>query len=399
MVPEQRVLRIARIGPEQVAGVTASDQEIAAYYNANKATYGGEGHAHPQPGGGARPGDARTRSPPRPRPAHSLRRGRRAKRGGDIAQGPDAARPMPASPATRSRRRSSRAATGAVVGPIQSDFGWVVVKVDSVKTEGGKSLAQARAEIAAKLTADKRKQAIEDLVDKVQNAVDEGSNFAEAAAAAKLPVTTTPLITADRARRAPTRPSSFPPSSRRRSRPGSRSPPNDPPEIVVAARRPGLCDGLAGRRSFRPPRRRSPAFATGRQRLDRRARRAQRAKAAADAIAAKAARGVPLAQAVKEAGAPPSAGPAARRPAHPDRDGARPRSRRRCRCCSRSRRARAGWSPDPQGRGFFVVKVDKIMPGNALLQPTLISQMQSELQQTASDDYARAVRRRAARRT
>jgi peptidyl-prolyl cis-trans isomerase D len=39
MIPEQRVLRVARIGPEQVAGVTATDQEVAAYYNANKATY------------------------------------------------------------------------------------------------------------------------------------------------------------------------------------------------------------------------------------------------------------------------------------------------------------------------------------------------------------------------
>ena len=39
MVPEQRILRIARMDMQQVAGVTASDQEIAAYYNANKATY------------------------------------------------------------------------------------------------------------------------------------------------------------------------------------------------------------------------------------------------------------------------------------------------------------------------------------------------------------------------
>ena len=39
MIPEQRVLRIARIGPEQVAGISASDAEIAAYYNQNKATY------------------------------------------------------------------------------------------------------------------------------------------------------------------------------------------------------------------------------------------------------------------------------------------------------------------------------------------------------------------------
>src|SRR5205814_1210693 len=43
---------------------------------------------------------------------------------------------------------------------------------------------------------DKRKQAIEDAVDKVQSALDGGSNFNEAVAAAKLTVSTTPLITA-----------------------------------------------------------------------------------------------------------------------------------------------------------------------------------------------------------
>ncbi|MFL6801669.1 MAG: hypothetical protein ACJ8EQ_07860, partial [Sphingomicrobium sp.] len=44
---------------------------------------------------------------------------------------------------------------------------------------------------------------------------------------------------------------------------------------------------------------------------------------------------------------------------------------------------------DPQGRGFFVVKVDKIRPGNALTEPGLIAQMRNELQQATSDDYAR----------
>jgi len=43
---------------------------------------------------------------------------------------------------------------------------------------------------------------------------------------------------------------------------------------------------------------------------------------------------------------------------------------------------------DPQGRGFFVVKVTKITPGNALLQPGLISRMQNELQEALSQDYA-----------
>jgi peptidyl-prolyl cis-trans isomerase D len=45
--------------------------------------------------------------------------------------------------------------------------------------------------------------------------------------------------------------------------------------------------------------------------------------------------------------------------------------------------------PDPEGRGFFIVKVKKITPGNAMLQPALIGQMQNELQQGIAEDYAR----------
>ena len=40
------------------------------------------------------------------------------------------------------------------------------------------------------------------------------------------------------------------------------------------------------------------------------------------------------------------------------------------------------------GRGFIVVKVDMIIPGNALIQPALIGQMQGELRQALSQDYA-----------
>ena len=96
---------------------------------------------------------------------------------------------MPELPATQPRPRCLPQRQGAIVGPIHSDFGWVVVKVDAVKAGGGKTLAQAKSEIAAKLNDDKRKGAIEELVDKVQNALDGGANFTEAVAAAKLPVT------------------------------------------------------------------------------------------------------------------------------------------------------------------------------------------------------------------
>jgi hypothetical protein len=43
---------------------------------------------------------------------------------------------------------------------------------------------------------------------------------------------------------------------------------------------------------------------------------------------------------------------------------------------------------DDEGRGYFVVKVNKVVPGNALAAPALIGQMQKELQRAASQDYA-----------
>ena len=43
---------------------------------------------------------------------------------------------------------------------------------------------------------------------------------------------------------------------------------------------------------------------------------------------------------------------------------------------------------DPQGRGFFVVKVDKIIPGNALAQPGLITEVQSEFSEPLAQEYA-----------
>ena len=178
MIPEQRVIRIARIGPEQVANVTASDQEITAYYNANKATYA--------------PSDTRSLSQVVVQDQASANAiAQRARGGASLAA---AAAPAGANAAVTTLKDQTRAAyagvagdkaatavfaapAGSIVGPIQSAFGWVVAKVDSIKAGGGKTLEQARAEIAAKLTADKRKSAVEDLVDKVQSAIDGGSNL------------------------------------------------------------------------------------------------------------------------------------------------------------------------------------------------------------------------------
>ena len=386
IVPEQRVIRVAKIGSEQVANVTASDQEIAAYYNANQATYGAK--------------ETRTLSQavvPDRNTANAI--AARAKAGATLAA---AAAPAGANAAVTTVRDQTRQAyasvageqaaaaafsapSGSVVGPVQSDFGWVVVKVDSIKREGGKTLAQARSEIAAKLNADKRNQALEDLVARVQDSVDEGSNFAEAAGQAKLPVTSTPLITengtsrTDPAYRAP---QELAPAIQA----GFEIAANDPPEIVSLPNNQGYALVSPAQVVAAAP----APLATIRDRVaadwinDQATRRA---RAAADAIAAKTARGVPLAQAVRDAQPPlPAVRPlAGRRIDIANASGPVPPP---IRMLFSLAQGKSSVVADAQGRGFFVVKVNKIVPGNAMLQPALIGRMQSDLQEAVSQDYA-----------
>ena len=41
---------------------------------------------------------------------------------------------------------------------------------------------------------------------------------------------------------------------------------------------------------------------------------------------------------------------------------------------------------DPRGRGFMIIKTNKIVPGNAMNNPMLIAQTQAEFQQTAANE-------------
>lgn len=385
MIPEQRVMRFARIGPGQVAAVSASEQEIAAYYKANQATYGSK--------------DTRDISQvvvPDQKTASAI--AARAKGGAALAA---AAAPAGANAATTALKSQTREAyasvggdkiaaaafsapAGGVVGPFQSDFGWIVAKVDSIKTVGGKSLEAAHSEIAAKLNADKRKQAIEDAVTKVQDAVDDGSNFAEAAAQAKLQVSTTPLVMADGTSRSDPAyrvPAELAPALRA----AFEIAPNDPPEIVSL-------EGDKGY-AFVSPADVTPAAAAPLASIrDRVAadwlnnEALSRARAAADAIASKASRGTPFAAAVTQT--------------HAGLPSPRPLAARRIQIAMASTgippemqmlftlaQGKSRIVRDPQGRGFIVVKVNKVIPGNALFQPALVARMQNELQGAVSDDY------------
>jgi peptidyl-prolyl cis-trans isomerase D len=387
MVPEQRVLRIARIGTEQVAAVTASDQEVESYYNSHKADYA--------------PKETRDISQALVQDQATANGiAERAKGGATIAA---AAAPAGANAAVTTLKAQTREAyssvagdkaaaavfaapSGGVVGPVQTDFGWAVAKVDSVKTGGGKSPEAARAEIAAKITTEKRKGAIEDLVDKVQNAVDEGGNFAEAVKDGKLTVITTPLIAADGTARSEPGfklPADLAPALKT----GFQIEANDPPEIVTLPNDEGYAMVSPGQVMPAAP----APLANVRDRVAKDwidAKATERARVVAAAIEAKVAKGASLADAVKASGAalPPVQPLAARRIQLATAQGPVPPGMKLLFSLAEGK---SRMMPDPEGRGFFIVKVKKITPGNAMLQPALIGQMQNELQQGIAEDYAR----------
>lgn len=386
MVPEQRTLRIARIGPEQVANVSATEQGISDYYNQHKDTYAA----------------AETRSLSQvvvqdQATANGI--AQRAKAGGTLAA---AAAPAGSNAAVTSLPDQTKTAyagvagdqaatavfgagSGSVVGPIKSTFGWVVVKVESVKSVPGKTLDQARAEISAKLTADKRKAAMEDLVDKVQNALDGGSNFDEAIASAKLTATTTPLVTADGTSRADAS-FKFPPELAPVLKPGFAIAPNDQPEVVTLPGDAGTAIVSPGQIVAAAP---APlASIHDKVASDWIADQAmQRARTTAQQIAAKASGSTSLADAVKGAGvALPAPRPvSARRLQISDQQG---NVNPAVKAMFSTPAGKAQIAPNPQGGGFFVVKVNKITPGNAVMAPTMIGQVSRELSQSSQADYA-----------
>jgi peptidyl-prolyl cis-trans isomerase D len=278
------------------------------------------------------------------------------------------------------------ASAGDVLGPLKTGFGWAVVKVDSVKKQAGKSLDQAKAEISAKIAADKRKNAIEDIIDKLQDTVDGGSNFSEAVQQAKLPATTTPLITAD-GKSSDDPNFKLPPELAPALKTGFQLEPSDPPEIVTLPNDLGYALVSPGQVVPAAP---APLAQVKEQVAADwiNSKAMDRARSVAAQIDAKVRQGVSLADALKQSGAPlPPVQPLAlRRIQIATARGPVPPVMKMLFVLSQGK---SRMFPDPQGRGFFIVKVDKITPGNAMAQPALIGQMQNELQQGVSEDYAR----------
>lgn len=384
MMPERRVLRFARIGPELVAGVAATDAEIAAFYAANRATYGGrqqrvisQAVVPDRAAAAAIAGRARS--------ASFVAAVKPAGLGAaDVSVGPQSRGEFAALAGEEVAAAAFAAKEQEIVGPIQSELGWHVVRIDAIRDQPGKSLAAVRAEIAAKLTADKRKDALTDILTRIEEEIADGASLAEIVAKNRLALVETPPLSASGAGLDPAY--QLPAEARALLETAFEVSPDDDPTVETLAGDAGYA--LLGIGPVTAAA--APPLASIRERvasdwIEQRA--VQRARQAADAIAVAAKGKQPLAAAVKQAGGrlPPP----------------RPISSRRIdltqlgdkippplRTLFSLPAGVAKVVDAPAGAGFFIVKVDRIVPGDATGQPALIGRTQSAFAQIAGREYA-----------
>ena len=195
-VPERRVVRYARVTPDKVAAqAQASDAEIAQAYNAARATYA--------------PSEQRTLTQVTVLdPAAATRLAQSVKAGATIATaaqaaGLEASTLAAVDKAAYARQTSTAAADtvfaaaeGAVVGPVAGTIGSLVVHVDTVRQVPGKTLAEARDEIAATLREQKTAEALANIQDSLDEAIGESASFNELAQDQKLTAQVTPPLLA-----------------------------------------------------------------------------------------------------------------------------------------------------------------------------------------------------------
>lgn len=386
VIPEQRILKLARVGPDQVAHKQASDQEIADYYKAHQDIYGVK--------------DIRVISQavvPDQKVADSIaQRARGAasfveavKPAGlsaeDVSVGPQTRQQFTDLTSDKVAAAVFDAKPGTIVGPIQSNLGWHVVRIESAKTQAGKSLAQARSEIATQITTDKRKTALADMVNALQDSLDGGSNFDEAAKKAGLSVTTTPPITASGTALKDSS-YTFPKDLDPALKTGFELAPSDEPVVEQLAGDMGFA--LVAPAEVTPAAPAPLASIAAKVKSDWIQTEAlKKAKAVADEIAAKARGKGSLADAVKQAGTrlpPPQAVKVSRLQLSQMRD----KVPAPLKALFNGTEGKTKVGSDPQGRGFYIVKIDQIIPGNALNQPGLISEVQTEFGQPLAQEYA-----------
>jgi peptidyl-prolyl cis-trans isomerase D len=385
-IPERRVIRYAVFGPEQVAAQTqASEAEIQAAYRRNPAYAARETRSLSQvvlQQEAAARALAQKVAAGTSFAAAAAAQGRSA---ADIALGINSREAFAAKSSPEVAAAAFAAAKGATIGPVKSRFGWHVVKVDDIIVSPARPLDAVRGEIAASIQQQKSLNAVADLAGRIENSIDDGSSFEEVVAANKLQLIETPPVTAAGAA----------PGDAGWQIPADLKPLLDPAFAMEPGEDPGV-ETIQENQRFalvavgRTVPAAAPALAQIRDRVkaDLIVRRASdRARAVASAIAAKINAGTAPAAAFAQAQVklPAVQTITATRREIAQRNAEVPPPMAMLFSLPRGK-ARILAAPD--GRGWFVVHLAQIVPGDARSEPGLIEAVRGQFATIIGDEYA-----------
>lgn len=386
-IPERRVIRYAVFGPDHVAASSqATEAEIQAAYRRNPAYAARETRSLSQV---VLQNEAQARALAQKIAAGTAFAAAAAQAGysaSDTALGINSREAFAAKSSPAVAAAAWGAARGATVGPVRSPFGWHVVKVDDVIVSPARPLAAVRGELAQQIQQRKATEAVNDLASKIEDSIRDGSSFDEIVAAQKLTVIETAPVTATGT--APGTPGwQAPPELQPLLEGAFATEPGDDPavETIQENQRFAIVAVARAIPAAAPP----LAQIRDRVKSDLIVRRAsERARAIAAAIVARINAGTPPAQAFAQAQVklPPLQTLTATR-----RDIARQNAQvpPPMAMMFSLPRGKARLLAAPDGQGWFVVYLDRIVPGDARGEPGLAEAVRSQFAQIIGDEYAR----------
>jgi len=276
------------------------------------------------------------------------------------------------------------AASGAVVGPVRTTLGWAVVKVAKIAQVPGKSLDQAKPELVADLTKQKTLAAMSKVHDALDDGISGGSTFDELVKDKKLAALNSPALTItgtdpDNAAAKPD------PALTPLVQAAFQAQQGDTPQLVQIGQDGSFALVSLGKVVPAAPRPLAQIhdIAARDFQIDRAQKGAR--KIAAD-IVAKVSKGIPLAQALGQAGvALPAPRPmvAARKDIMQNPRGAPPELALMFSMAPKS----AKLIEAPNGAGWLIVQLDKTEPGDARSQPQLVAGARGQLSQLVGGEY------------
>ena len=195
--PERRVIRYATFGEEIVKDVPEpTDAEIAFRYNADKAKYAASEKRRVTQM--IVPTEAAAKAVvAEVAKGTSLENAAKTKGLAATRLGPASLEELASQSSTPVAAAVFATAKGALAKPTRSGLGWHVARVDQVDLQAGRTLEQVRRELAKTIASEKRKVALTEALERIEDSFDDGESLADVSESLGVEVKSTKPVTAD----------------------------------------------------------------------------------------------------------------------------------------------------------------------------------------------------------